>query len=392
MVCAYRQRHNTRNRARLESQKAKDAKHNCNAIYSTTNAETFFVRRREQAKKLHSMTPSEEEIMEQYLVLTFDNPKQHTILRTREIITKTMVDLVLDKGDDSNKDISLFKSCMIYGNTHGEVASDSTTDLAIGRSQMISHSFPMGTVPVQLMETLRLSNQNLNDAWPSAAVPQSSNRGVFSVRHIACWWKVGRKTEPFMNCGYLGTSRNAADRQLQGSSVPNGWIMPTNVDPDVAVFLRRNAELWRFLQSLVRTHYPTIYNILDRLILPPGCTKVAGIFTGLAINNHVKTSIHRDSGDWPLGLCVVVSFGDAKGGQLAFKEEIETTGADGKRLTYSGVILPGLTGSVTMFRSALVRHFNLSYTEGSRHSIVLFTDNNLLNYEPNKWISSVTLI
>lgn len=399
---AYRLRHKDRRRATLRDRKVTEAKLNNAVIHST--AETVSSRKKETAKKLHALQPTFLQLEGDYLALKFENPSQHVIIQTQSSISQAQTKSVLD-ADDNDTHASILVGKMAYTRNdgindiddadyagHGSSQSDMPWRCRQTRPHMLSHSFPMTTIPINLIDTLKHSNEALNAAWPSATVPQVSNRGVFSVRHIACWWKVGSKLEPFMNRGYTGTSRKASDVKLRGSSVPNDWVTPpAGVDPDIYVFLKRNMRLWKLVDSLVRTHYPRIFEVLEKIQLPLGCTRVAGVFTGLAINNLVTTSIHRDSGDWPFGVCVVVSFGNAKGGHLALREEIRSVSADGQSTFFTGVILPGETGSITIFRSALVRHFNVQCWNGVRNSIVLFTDNGLLNYAPNSWMKSITM-
>lgn len=366
-------------RESMRLQKKLDAEATSKVLQSTTFPEPFFARKRELSAKLHAMTPTLAELNEKYYVLAFEHKNQHIVLQTSPRSFSTHIEQMLEGNDDNAITASVLDGPIICTNNSSVHVKTET------RKYMVAHSFPMCTIPTALIEILQKSNDILNLAWPSATIPQQGTRGLFSVRHLACWWKVGRNKLPYMSSGYLGTSRNAADRQLRGQSVPDGFIVPDNVDPDVEVFLRSNERLWGLIDSLVKTHYPEEFNVLTRLALPQGCVRVAGIFTGLAINNHVKTYIHRDSGDWPLGICVVVSFGNAKGGQLALREEVIVAVEHNK--IYDGVILPGSTGSITIFRSALVRHFNVDYSDGQRHSIVLFTDNALMRYQSNKSIS-----
>eukprot|EP01117_Protostelium_nocturnum_P007784 TRINITY_DN2785_c0_g1_i2.p1 TRINITY_DN2785_c0_g1~~TRINITY_DN2785_c0_g1_i2.p1 ORF type:complete len:167 (+),score=32.60 TRINITY_DN2785_c0_g1_i2:286-786(+) len=116
-----------------------------------------------------------------------------------------------------------------------------------------------------------------------------------------------------------------------------------------------------------KEEYPEIYKDLEGIQVPEGCSKLAGVFPGFAINESVSTKCHRDFGDYPDGLCAVISFGEFTGGDLCFLEP--------------QMIFPFPAGQIIFFRSVLLNHWNLDFV-GQRHSLVFFTCNNL--YKWNK--------
>lgn len=353
-------------------------------------ADSVFTRKEQKSSTLQRLKPSEKDIRNGYLQMELDNNEQHIILRTLRVMSTEDIEQILCSGDDNNVSTLVVGSVIID-------ACDSTAVLPLKSSaaiaaHMLVHSFPQSTIPKHLLDVLSLSNDNLNLAWPSMLTQiKRGSRGLFPSRHFCCWWKVGRFKAPFMSADYRGTSRTAFDLKLRGSSAAEAILQPSDVDPDVYRFLLANKGLWKLIDSLVETHYPEVSNVLKSLALPEGCSRVAGMFTCLALNNDAMTTLHRDSGDWAFGLCVVVSFGSAKGGELVICEEAELQVDDGSIHGFKGIILPGQTGSIVMFRSALVRHFNMPFTHGKRNSLVLFTDKTLLCYEPNKWAKHLDL-
>ena len=59
----------------------------------------------------------------------------------------------------------------------------------------------------------------------------------------------------------------------------------------------------------------------------------------------VQTKIHKDLGDIKCGICIVICWGKFCGGELVFTE-----------LTSC---IPFPPGSIIMFRSAIISHYNL---------------------------------
>src|SRR5207302_9481004 len=99
-----------------------------------------------------------------------------------------------------------------------------------------------------------------------------------------------------------------------------------------------------------------------------GCHKFAGLFAAVVINKMVETKIHKDLGDRKGGICVIICWGKFQGAELVFTE-----------LT---TCVPFLAGSIIMFRSAIISHYNMP-VDGNRYSMVFMTDKNLC-----KWSAS----
>ena len=95
--------------------------------------------------------------------------------------------------------------------------------------------------------------------------------------------------------------------------------------------------------------------------LPMGQQSPAFPFSGFVINLCTCTIAHRDHGD--LQLCVVIPFGDWKGGELCLHEP---------RLVFEAA-----PGDLIIFPSSDITHFNLHMT-GTRGSLVLQTDKALV--------------
>lgn len=83
-------------------------------------------------------------------------------------------------------------------------------------------------------------------------------------------------------------------------------------------------------------------------------------FAGFALNLNVATQAHRDRRD--ACVCVVIPFGNFKGGQLCLYEP--------------GLVFDLQLGNAIVFESRKITHFNLGF-EGVRHSLVLHTDDSL---------------
>lgn len=100
--------------------------------------------------------------------------------------------------------------------------------------------------------------------------------------------------------------------------------------------------------------------------LPLNEQSAAYPFSGLVLNIGVSTQGHRDSKD--KRICVVMPFGDWKGGELCLFE--------------AGIVLKLHPGDVVIFRSCDITHFNLTF-EGLRASLVLHTDKG-----GDQWVSN----
>jgi len=126
-------------------------------------------------------------------------------------------------------------------------------------------------------------------------------------------------------------------------------------------FQKANHNLFQLVENLIQQHYPDIWEIYSKIRVPPGCNKFAGLFAAVVINKLVRTKIHKDLGDIKCGICVIICWGDFEGGELVFTELMSC--------------VPFPAGSIIMFWSAIISHYNLPVT-GNRYSMVFTTDKN----------------
>jgi hypothetical protein len=112
---------------------------------------------------------------------------------------------------------------------------------------------------------------------------------------------------------------------------------------------------------LIQLQYqlPDIYEELSLYckILPFNANSPAYPFSGVVINLSVSTSAHRDAND--KRICVVVPFGDWKGGEICLYE--------------LGLVMQLNPGDILVFPSCDITHFNLHFS-GLRGSLVLHSD------------------
>ena len=127
-------------------------------------------------------------------------------------------------------------------------------------------------------------------------------------------------------------------------------------------FKKANHGLFLLVENLIQQHYPDIWKVYSQIQVPPGCNKFAGLFAAVVINKLVQTKIHKDLGDIKGGICIVICWGNFKDGKSVSTE-----------LTSC---VPFPCGSIIMFRSCIISHYNLSVF-GDRYSMVFTTDKNL---------------
>lgn len=107
-------------------------------------------------------------------------------------------------------------------------------------------------------------------------------------------------------------------------------------------------------------------------VLPLFENTTSSVFAGFALNIGVQTLPHRDAFDLKQ-FCVVLSFGDAEGGDLCLAE--------------AGLRFELRAGDVVAFMSAQLTHFNLPFS-GRRLTIVCYTERSLeawLHGNHNAW-------
>jgi uncharacterized protein (DUF2237 family) len=99
-------------------------------------------------------------------------------------------------------------------------------------------------------------------------------------------------------------------------------------------------------------------------------------FTGFVMNICVCTTGHRDVGDFKL--CVVMPFGNWKGGELGMWEP---------RLVFEAG-----PGDLLSFPSSQITHFNL-HMKGVRCSLVMQTDKDICRWTEgrNEWTNHMAI-
>ena len=219
------------------------------------------------------------------------------------------------------------------------------------KQRALVHLFPLSTIPQQLLETLATSFQKYDNSVSFPNNNYTQKRGDYEVRILGCWFKSRRFLQPYMTSHYRG---------------PGSGIHYKRVDNlhyiAAKKFQKANLNLFQLVESLIQQHYPDIWEIYSEISVPAGCNKFAGLFAAVVINKMVRTKIHKDLGDIKGGICVIICWGDFEGGELVFTEITS--------------VVPFPAGSIIMFRSAILSHYNLPVT-GNRYSMVFTTDKNL---------------
>jgi len=142
--------------------------------------------------------------------------------------------------------------------------------------------------------------------------------------------------------------------------------MPTMLQPKS--FQNANRNLFQLVEDLIKHYYPDIWEVYSQIRVPSGCHKFAGLFAAVVINMIVQTKVHKDLGNIKGGICVIICWGRFAGGELVFTE----------LTTY----VPFPAGSIIMFRSSIISHYNMP-VDGEWYSMVFMTDKN-----PYKWSES----
>jgi len=222
------------------------------------------------------------------------------------------------------------------------------------RQRALVHLFPLSTIPKELLETLTTSFQEYDNSLTFSNNNYTQKRGDYEVRILGCWFKSGRFLQPYMTSHYRGPDSGVHYKRLD-----NPYYMAAKK------FQKANRNLFQLVENLIQQHYPDIWEIYSNIRVPPGCNKFAGLFAAVVINKLVRTKIHKDLGDIKCGICVIICWGDFEGGELVFTELMSC--------------VPFPAGSIIMFRSAIISHYNLPVT-GNRYSMVFTTDKNLFKW------------
>jgi len=225
------------------------------------------------------------------------------------------------------------------------------------KKKLLVHLFPQTSIPSDLLTTLSTSFQEYDTNITFSNYNYTHRRGDYQVCILGCWFKSRRFLQPYMTAHYCRPHSGKDSKRLDNQH-------------HIAAkrFQKANRNLFQLVEDLIRNNYPDIWDIYSKIKVPAGCHKFAGLFAAVAINKLVQTKIHQDLGDIKCGICVIICWGKFKGGELVFTE--------------LSACVPFPAGSIIMFCSALISHYNTP-VDGDRYSMVFMTDKNL-----HKWSCS----
>ena len=225
------------------------------------------------------------------------------------------------------------------------------------RQRTLVHLFPLATLSPNLLETLSSSFQEYDNHLAFPNYNYTHKRGDYQVRILGCWFKSGRFLQPYMTAHYRGPHSGTHYKRLD-----NPYYVAAKK------FQKANRNLFQLIEDLIKNYYPDLWELYSQIRVPSGCHKFAGLFAAVVINKMVQTKVHKDLGDIKGGICVIICWGKFTGGELVFTE----------LTTY----VPFPAGSILMFRSSIISHYNMP-VDGERYSMVFMTDKNLY-----KWSNS----
>jgi len=129
------------------------------------------------------------------------------------------------------------------------------------------------------------------------------------------------------------------------------------------------ADVSKIVCDLIRKHLPDVHDKLRVFceILPLNHRPATYPFPGFVLNIQVCTDGHVDEKDDTI--CVVIPFGDCKGGELVLHEV--------------GLVLELKEGDILIFPSYRITHFNLHFT-GVRCSVVMHSDRDVKSWNTNR--------
>jgi len=212
----------------------------------------------------------------------------------------------------------------------------------------------LDTIPAYLIQTLASAFQEYDNSVSFPKYDYTHKREDYQSHILGCWFNSGRFLRPYMTAHYRGPHSGIHYKQLNNQHYVTA-----------RQFQRENHGLFQLIQDLIRQHYPDIWEIYSKIKVPPGCNKFAGLCAAVVINKLAQTKVHEDLGDIKGGICIVICWGNFQGGELVFTE-----------LTSC---VPFPAGSIIMFRSAIISHYNHQVL-GDRYSMVFTTNKNL-----SKW-------
>jgi len=226
------------------------------------------------------------------------------------------------------------------------------------KKRVLVHLFPLATIPSNLIETLATSFEEYDNSITFPNYNYTHKRGDYQVRILGCWFKSERFLQPYMTAHYHGPHSGI---HYKRSDNPH-YIAAKR-------FQKTNKNLFQLVEDLIKHNYPELWEIYDQIKVPAGRHKFAGLFAALAINKMVQTKVHKDLGDIKGGICVLICWGKFHGGELVFTE--------------LRACVPFPAGSLIMFRSAIISHYNMP-VEGDRYSMVFMTDKNLYKWSQSQ--------
>ncbi|RPA79688.1 hypothetical protein BJ508DRAFT_308167 [Ascobolus immersus RN42] len=135
--------------------------------------------------------------------------------------------------------------------------------------KMLVHVLDINAIPKQHQHTMEHTFDTFRQRTPKWEQKAKAARGNFPVRHLGCWFRVGRIEKPYMTRLYRG---GEADYKKESVEIPNGQHMAA--DP----------------------------------------------FCMVTLNFNAITARQKDCTDTPDGICVVYCWGEFEGGELIFDE------------------------------------------------------------------------
>jgi hypothetical protein len=140
-------------------------------------------------------------------------------------------------------------------------------------------------------------------------------------------------------------------------------------------FMEKGDALWEEMSSLLGRYFKGTYKEFERYPLPDGLQRLAGVWMGAVINTGqedapVETEAHQDVQEAKYGFSCLCPFGQYVGGALVLWE--------------LRCIVELQPGEMLIFPDAIIHHSNEPVT-GIRHSIVAFTQQNMLDFFARKY-------
>jgi len=139
-------------------------------------------------------------------------------------------------------------------------------------------------------------------------------------------------------------------------------------------FFEDNKKVFQRMSAVLRYCAPGVFKRFQNYPLPKGVRRLCGAWMGCAINkggnNSNQTNAHRDASEAQYGYSGLISCGDYTGGGLILWE-LE-------------IVLETEPGDIVIFQDAVITHSN-ERAEGTRSSVVCFTQENVYSYWNRKY-------